>query len=63
MLKKEIVYDKPSYFGTSVLGLIKLHMLKFHFDAIHPKYDGNYNLLNSKNDSVVYVIICPDKYD
>ena len=45
MLEQEIIYDKPSYVGTSVLELSKLHMMKFHDDAMHAKLEVKYNLI------------------
>ena len=36
--KKEIVYNKPIYVGTSVLDLSTLTMIKFHYDVIHKSF-------------------------
>ena len=35
MYKKEIIYDKPLYVGTSILDLSKLCMLDFHYNVIN----------------------------
>ena len=32
--KTEIIYDKPTYVGTSILDLSKLHMMDFHYNLI-----------------------------
>ena len=38
MFKKEIVYDKPIYVGTSVLDLSKLVMMDFRYNVIQKKF-------------------------
>ena len=54
---------KPIYVGTSVLELSKLTIMKFHYDVIHAKFEGNYNLSYSDTDSLVYDIRHPDIHD
>jgi hypothetical protein len=61
MFKKEIVYDKPIYVGASILDLSKLHMMRFHYEAIAKQFN-DYNLLHSDTDSFVYNIYCDDVY-
>ena len=61
VFKKEIVYDKPIYVGTSILDLSKLHMMRFHYEVIAEQFN-NYNLLYSDTDSFVYNIYCDDVY-
>ena len=51
MYTDKIVYDKPVYVGTTRLDLSKLHMMKFHYEVIHKRFKGNYNLLYSDTDS------------
>ena len=63
MYKKEIVYDKPIYVGTSILDLSKLCMMDFHYNTIHKNFKGRYNLLYSDTDSVVYSIKHDDIYE
>ena len=63
MYKKEIVYDKPIYVGTSILDLSKLCMMDFHYNTIHKNFEGRYNLLYSDTDSVVYSIKHDDIYE
>ena len=45
MYKKEILYDKPLYVGTSILDLSKLCMLDFHYNVINTEFENNYNLM------------------
>ena len=40
MFKQEVLYDKPSYVGTSIMDLSKLHMMRFHYEVIHNKLSG-----------------------
>ena len=61
--KKEIVYDKPKYVGTSIWDLSKLYMMDFHYNTIHKNFEGRYNLLYSNTDSVVYQIKHDDIYE
>jgi len=63
MYKKEIVYDKPIYVGTSILDISKLCLLDFHYNVIVKEFKDNYNLLYSDTDSLVYNIKTPDVYD
>jgi hypothetical protein len=63
MYKKEIVYDKPIYVGTSVLDLSKLCMMDFHYNAIHKEFENSYKLLYQDTDSLVYKIEHHDLYD
>ena len=63
MYKKEILYDKPLYVGTSILDLSKLCMLDFHYNVIHKAFENNYNLIYSDTDSLVYDIRTPDLYE
>jgi len=63
MYKKEIVYDKPIYVGTSILDLSKLCMMDFHYNTIHKNFEGRYNLLYSDTDSVVYSFKHDDIYE
>ena len=63
MYKKEIVYDKPIYVGTTFLDLSKLCMTDFHYKTIHNNFEGRYNLLYSDTDSVVYSIKHDDIYE
>ena len=61
--KKQIIYDKPIYVGTSILDLSKLCMMQFHFDVIETEFKNKYQLLYSDTDSLVYNIQHPDIYD
>ena len=63
MYKKEIVYDKPIYVGTSILDLSKLCMMEFHYDVINKEFENKYDLIYSDTDSLVYNIKHDDIYD
>ena len=56
MYKREIVYDKPIYVGTSFLVLSKLYVMQCHYDTIQNNFEGKHNLLYSNTDSLVYSI-------
>ena len=56
MFKQEVLYDKPSYIGASVLDLSNLHMMRFHYEVIHKNLEGSYNLIYTDTDSLVYDI-------
>ena len=43
--KREVTLNKSIFFGLSVLDLSKLHMFKFHYDYINPKYGKKATLL------------------
>ena len=45
MFKQKVLYDKPSYIGTSVLDLSNLYMMRFHYEVIHKNLEGSYNLI------------------
>ena len=52
--KKEILYNKPTYVGCSLLDLSKLTLMKFHYDVIHQNFENKYNLIFSDTESLVY---------
>ena len=56
MLRREVMYDKPSYVGPSIMDLSKLHMMKFHYEVIHKIFEGNYKLIYTDTGSLVYDI-------
>jgi hypothetical protein len=60
--KKTVKLDKPIYAGFSILDLSKLHMFKFHYDVMKPKYGDNIQLLMTDTDSLVYEIQTEDIY-
>ena len=63
MFKKTIEYNKPIYAGTSILDISKLWMMDFHYNTIHKNFEGNYNLIYSDTDSLVYSIQHEDIYE
>jgi hypothetical protein len=63
MFKQELIYDRPSYIGCSILGLSKVHMMKFVYEVIHSNLEGRYTLLYSDTDSLVIDIKHHDVYE
>ena len=61
--RKEILYDKPIYVGTTILDLSKVCMMDFHYNVIHKSFEGKYNTLYSDTDSLVYSIKHSDIYE
>lgn len=62
MDKKVVTLDKPIYAGFSILDLSKLHMYKFHYDTMKPKYGDKIQLLMTDTDSLVYEVQTDDIY-
>jgi len=61
-IKKEVELNKPIYVGQTVLDLSKLHMYKFHYEYIKPKYKEKAQLLFTDTDSLTYHIRTDDLY-
>ena len=61
--KSIVKLDKPIYVGLAVLDLSKLHMYKFHYDYILPKYGNKQQLLFTDTDSLCYKIETEDFYE
>ena len=62
MKKKTIVLNKPIYAGMCILDLSKLHMYRFHYDFIKPKYGDRAKLLFTDTDSLCYHVWTDDFY-
>ena len=60
--KKEEIFNKPIYCGLAILDLSKLHMYKFHYDHMKPKYGENIKLCYQDTDSLIYHIKTEDLY-
>jgi hypothetical protein len=58
--KTEVLYDKPVYVGCSILDVSKVRMMDFHYNTIHENFKGNYDLLYSDTDSLIYQIKSPN---
>ena len=63
MFKQELIYDRPSYIGCSILDLSKVHMMKFVDEVIHSNFEGRYTILYSDTDSLVTDIKHHDIYE
>ena len=62
MGKKQVILNKPIYAGFCILDLSKLHMYKFHYEIMKPKYGFNYELMYQDTDSFIYRIHTDDFY-
>ena len=62
MRKMKVLIDKTFYVGFSVLELSKLHMYRFHYEYIQPKYVPKAKLLFTDTDSLMYEIETDDVY-
>ena len=59
---KNLELNKPLYVGFSVLELSKLHMYRFHYDTMLPRYPNRLNLCFTDTDSLLYEIKTQDIY-
>jgi hypothetical protein len=58
----KITWNKPTQIGFCILELSKLHMYKFHYEYILPRYGANAKLLFTDTDSLCYELTTPDFY-
>ena len=56
MYRKEAIYDKPIYIGTSILDLSKVCMMDFHYNVIQENFENSCSLAYSDTDSLAYSI-------
>ena len=63
LYRKQVVYDKPIYVGTSILDISKICMMDFHYSVIHKNFEGRYHLIYSDTDSMIYIIQHEDIYE
>ena len=61
--KEQIILNKPTYVGMSILELSKTFMFSFHYDHIKQFYGNRATLLMTDTDSLVYDIQTKDVYD
>ena len=62
MKKVNIVLNRPTYVGLSILDISKLLMYDFHYNYMKAKYGQNAKLLFNDTDSLCYEIQTEDVY-
>ena len=64
MIQREKVYmNKPIAIGVAILDLSKVHMGRFYYDYLKPKYGDKIKLLATDTDSFIYHVKTDDIYD
>ena len=63
MYKKNVLYNKHVYVGTTILDLSKVHMMNFHYNVIQKNFKDKHHLLYSDTDILIYEIMTEDIYD
>lgn len=61
-IKKNVYLNKPIFVGQAILDLSKLHMFKYYYEYLKPKYGKNMSNLMTDTDSLVLHIKCNDFY-
>ena len=61
--KRQIVMNKPVYFGLLILELGKILMYEFWYDYVKPKFDEKGKLCYSNRDSFILYIKADDIYE
>jgi hypothetical protein len=62
MSKQEILLNKPTYVGMSILDISKVFMYDFHYNHIKTTYGNRATLLMTDTDSLIYHINTDDIY-
>ncbi len=52
--KLATIYDKPGYVGWAILETSKVRLYDFHYNTIENNFKGDYDLIYSDTDSLVY---------
>jgi len=60
--KCRVRLNKPIYIGQSILDISKIHMYKFHYEYMKPKYGDDAKLLFTDTDSLCYHVKSEDVY-
>ena len=63
MAKQDILLNKPTYVGVTILDISKTFMYEFHYNHIKSTYGNRTALLMIDTDSLVYSIETDDLYD
>ena len=63
MLKKSILWNKPTYLGAAILDVSKLQFYKFHYKKIVPVYGEKARVMYKDTDSLFYEIETKDVYE
>ncbi len=62
-MKSVVKLNKPMYVGMTILDLSKLHMYKFYYDTLKPKYEDDIKMAYTDTDSFVTHVKTDDIYD
>ena len=62
MKKTNLVFNKPTYVGFSILDISKIFMYRFHYDYIKATYGERASLLFTDTDSLTYLVETDDVY-
>ena len=63
MAKQDILLNKPTYVGMSILDITKIFMYEFHYNHIKSTYGNRAVILMTVTDSLVYSIETGDIHD
>jgi hypothetical protein len=61
-MKNELLFNRPTYIGSTILDLSKLLMYEFHYDYMFNKYGNKAELIYTDTDSFVYDVKTEDLY-
>ena len=62
LAQKEVELNRPLPIGYSILELSKLHMFKFHYEVVLPKFGDKIELCFTDTDSFLYHVETADLY-
>ena len=62
-IKCKVTLDRPIYCGFAILELSKLHVYRFHYDAILKRFGSNAKLFFTDTDSLTFHVTTPNIYE